>query len=131
MKSNWKTAEPNGDTNENCAVMINSQFSDVPCEYKYCGICNIKSTPTFLLRGDDFFEILKNTHQKLCFIFERFMPWVKVWCTLWLDWRANIPRKIHFSRFFHILSSLGRVKTALETWVQRVTRNSTSHGVYN
>ena len=47
----WRKSEPNGDSEENCASMINNDFVDVPCIWNDCGACEIGKTPVFIIRG--------------------------------------------------------------------------------
>ena len=53
----WHPVEPNGYERENCAVFAKNwkphenTFLDVFCGRKYCGICDIGASPTFVLRG--------------------------------------------------------------------------------
>lgn len=51
LKPNWAPGEPNGDTYENCAAMVNGQFKDYFCEKMFCTICYVGYHPTFFVRG--------------------------------------------------------------------------------
>ena len=52
----WRKSEPNGDLRENCAGldMYGTEFVDLFCGKKLCGICDINHTPIFTLRGSVF-----------------------------------------------------------------------------
>ena len=47
----WHKSEPNGDENENCAVMNSNEFEDNHCDANFCGACEIDKTPVFIIRG--------------------------------------------------------------------------------
>lgn len=47
----WRYSEPNGDIGENCVLLENGYLNDYDCNKKQCGICDIKETPTFVMRG--------------------------------------------------------------------------------
>lgn len=48
----WDDGEPNGDTKENCALLHpGNKWYDMSCVEYACGICDIRSIPTFTMRG--------------------------------------------------------------------------------
>ena len=53
---NWNTAEPNGDTQENCAMTtVNNKgeikWNDAQCHLTLCTLCDIPKVPVFQIRG--------------------------------------------------------------------------------
>ncbi len=51
--SPWYPGEPNGDLKENCLEVFKSNglWNDVGCERGRCALCNISTTPSFVMRG--------------------------------------------------------------------------------
>ena len=47
----WRKSEPNGDLRENCVLLDGFEFTDMNCDKKYCGICDMAAAPVFKLRG--------------------------------------------------------------------------------
>ena len=63
---NWNTAEPNGDTQENCAATTRNmkgeiKWNDVSCGQVVCPLCDIPKVPVFQIRGN----YLKEVYQSL------------------------------------------------------------------
>ena len=54
----WRKSEPNGDLRENCVLLDGFEFTDLNCDKKYCGICDMAAAPVFKLRGKIFVAIL-------------------------------------------------------------------------
>ena len=50
--SAWGLGEPNGESIENCVAVDSSGYwMDVPCNQKTCSLCELPSTPVYILRG--------------------------------------------------------------------------------
>ena len=47
----WAHSEPNGDQRENCVAQVHSLFLDIYCGKELCGICDLESSPIFVMRG--------------------------------------------------------------------------------
>ena len=52
-RRNWKTGEPNGNGNEDCATIyaLTNNLSDVKCSKKLCSIFQLRESPKFQMRG--------------------------------------------------------------------------------
>ena len=50
----WAPGEPNGKSNENCAIAykLTTVWYDAPCDYPLSSFCRIEKTPRLHLRGD-------------------------------------------------------------------------------